>query len=267
MEYLYIVIIFCLGSAIGSFISVISVRYNTGLSFFKGRSFCFSCNFELKGRDLVPLFSYLFLRGSCRYCKSRIPKETFITEILMGGLTLVAYFMAQNFLFFLLLVFIFGSILLITVYDFKHSIIPDSFLGLLFLFSFIYLLILTPHAMFIILSLVAGLLISIPFALIFFLSHGAWIGFGDVKYIFVIGFFLGFSVGLSAVILSFWIGAIFAILLLFLQRLKLRLPFIKNNLTIRSEVPFGPFLSVGFVVSFLLSLDLFHINELLQFFN
>jgi prepilin signal peptidase PulO-like enzyme (type II secretory pathway) len=99
---------------------------------------------------------------------------------------------------------------------------------------------------------------------IFLISKGTWLGFGDVKYIAVIGFFLGFAQGLSAVILSFWIGAVFSLTALFLKKIVsgTNLPLLKNNLTIKSEIPFGPFLSLGIIVSFYLGLDLFHINEL-----
>jgi len=64
--------------------------------------------------------------------------------------------------------------------------------------------------------------------------------------------------------LAFWIGAAFSLSILFLKRLLpfKSLPMLKNNLTIKSEIPFGPFLSLGLILSFVLSLDLFQINEL-----
>ena len=85
------VIVFLFGAALGSFVAVVAGRFNTGLPFLKGRSFCFSCNSWLGGRDLVPVFSFLFLRGRCRYCGSKIPKETIVTELLMGTLSILAF--------------------------------------------------------------------------------------------------------------------------------------------------------------------------------
>jgi len=277
MQYVFGVIIFLFGAALGSFINVVVNRYNTGLSFFKGRSICFSCNEKLQTKDLVPIFSFLFLRGKCRYCHSKIPKETIIFELLMGVLSILAAFksgffaQAVGFNFswllatgYFLLMAILGNILLISIYDLRHFIIPDSFLlsfaglalvyHIIFGFSWFYIL--------------AGLILALPFLLIFLISKGTWFGFGDVKYILVLGFFLGFIQGLSAVVLSFWIGAVFSLGALFLKRFvpHLNLPLLKNNLTIKSEIPFGPFLSLGIIISFCLSLDLFQIHELFNIF-
>jgi len=277
MHYIFGAIIFLFGAALGSFLAVIAGRYNTGLSFFKGRSICFSCNAELQNKDLIPIFSFLFLKGRCRHCQSKIPKETLITEILMGALSVLAAFKSGLFpidtvinisllasVSYLLLTSVFSVILLISIYDLKHFIIPDSFLISFFILSFANILIFHQSVS---LSLLAGIILAVPFLLIFLISKGAWFGFGDVKYISVLGFFLGFSQGLSAVILSFWIGAAFSLLVLTMKKLipHISLLLIKNNLTIKSEIPFGPFLSIGIIISFYLSLDLFQIHELLTF--
>jgi len=288
MEYFYLGIIFLFGAALGSFVAVIVDRYNTGLPWSRGRSICFSCNIQLKREDLYPIFSFLFLKGRCRYCKSKIPRQTFFVEILMGVLSVLAslksglllvdfsilhnsYFIIQSHISlllatnYLLLTAIFATILLISVYDLKHFIIPDSFLVYFFIFSFIYSFSSILHnSYFIIQSFISGFILALPFLAIFLISKGRWLGFGDVKYIAVIGFLLGFIEGLSAVVLSFWIGAAFAILALFLKKIApyINLPLFKNNLTIKSEIPFGPFLSLGVIISLLLNLDLFKINEL-----
>ncbi|MFA6270588.1 MAG: prepilin peptidase [Candidatus Paceibacterota bacterium] len=286
MQYIFGVLIFFVGTALGSFIAVIADRYNTGLPWTKGRSICFSCDTELKNKDLFPLFSFLWLKGKCRYCQSKIPRETFFVEILMGALTVLAvfksgflgfdfsslilnsYFIIQ----FLLLTAIFGNILLISIYDLKHFIIPDVFLICFFVFAFIlnsYFIIHNSLSyFFIIQNLLSGLVLTLPFLLIFLISRGAWFGFGDVKYIAVLGFFLGLVQGLSAVVLAFWIGAVFAVLALVFKKITpyINLPLFKNNLTIKSEIPFGPFLSLGIIISFYLSLDLFYINEIFKFF-
>ena len=289
MEYVFGLIIFLFGAALGSFINVIADRFNTGLSPWKGRSFCFSCSTVLRRSDLVPLFSFLFLRGKCRYCRSKIPVSAFVVEILMGLLSLLAAYQAgifENFQFsifnfqffpsFLILTSIFATLLLITIYDLRHFIIPDTFLLIFLLFSFLY------NSHFVIFDssplsfarggvgggVVSGIFLALPFLLIFLISRGRWIGFGDIKYIAVIGFFLGFAEGLSAVIFSFWIGAAFSLLALVLRKIKphIYLPLMQNKLTIKSEIPFGPFLSLGTVLSFYFNADIFQINSLLQMF-
>jgi len=278
MLYFYLIFIFLFGTAIGSFITVIANRYNTGLPFFKGRSFCFSCNTQLRTKDLVPLFSFLSLKGKCRYCGSMIPNETLIIEILMGALSVLAALKSlelgvwslEAWISYLMLTAIFAIILLISIYDLKHFIIPDSFLVWFLVFSFLYIS-LPLSSQFLTLNfyhLLSGVLLALPFLLIFVGSRGRWLGFGDVKYILVLGFFLGFVEGLSAVILSFWIGAAFSLFAISLKYLKLHinLPLLKNNFTIKSEIPFGPFLSIGIIVSFYFSLDIFQIHELFNIF-
>ena len=150
MSYFFLTLIFLFGAGLGSFVAVIGSRYNTGLPWTKGRSICFSCNAQLKKGDLFPIFSFLFLKGRCRYCQSKIPIETFFVEILMGILAVLAFFKSgmsfENLSIFqsfnlLIILSIFSIILLISVYDLKHSIIPDSFLSVLFVFSFSYILI------------------------------------------------------------------------------------------------------------------------------
>ncbi|MEK7669445.1 MAG: prepilin peptidase [Patescibacteria group bacterium] len=281
MQYFFLTLIFLFGTGLGSFIMVIANRYNTGLPWIKSRSICFSCNTQLQRNDLVPIFSFLLLKGRCRYCQSKIPKETFFVEILMGILSVLAFIKSGFsisdfptlildasywllFIKYLLLTAIFAVILLISTYDIKHFIIPDSFLIAFFILSLFYALLLATSYWLLFVNLLAGLILVLPFLLIFLISKGQWLGFGDVKYIAVIGFLLGFVGGLSAVVLSFWIGAAFSLIALFLKKIThfINLPILKNNLTIKSEIPFGPFLSLGVIISFYLSLDLFHINEL-----
>ena len=283
MEYLYVAITFLFGAMIGSFVNVIADRYNTGLSFLKGRSFCFSCGNTLTKRDLFPIFSFLFLRGKCRHCKSKIPKSAFFVEVVMGFLSVLAvfksslldfsiiqnsYFIIPNFYgitltSYLILLSIFATILLLSVYDLRHFIIPDPFLVAFFVLALGYKF-LSPSFSQIGFDLIAGIILLLPFLIIFIVSKGRWIGFGDVKYIFFIGFFLGLSVGLSAVVLSFWIGAFVSLSILLFKKMGLLNRF--NNLTIKSEIPFGPFLSLGVIIGFWLEMDLFQIKTLLNVF-
>lgn len=258
-----IIIFFIFGACIGSFVNVVALRYGTGLSFFRGRSFCFSCNEKLGFIDLIPIFSFLFLRGKCRYCHSVIPKNLLFSEIIMGFLSVCAAYkvgflqtgLLTNFnvsfiLDYLSLVSLFAIVFLITIYDIKHLIIPDTFLIALLLSSFVYW-----FPLLVSLERVAsGVLLSLPFLLIFYISRGRWMGFGDIKYIALIGYMFGLYQGVSVVTLSFWIGALVSVIILSLQKIRDKRglhPYF-NKITIKSEIPFGPFLSVAiiFVVIF-----------------
>jgi len=183
MEYFWGILIFFFGAALGSFIMVIANRYNTGLSFLRGRSICFACNAELQKKDLIPIFSFLFLRGKCRYCQSKISKETIIVELLMGVLLVILAFqtgilgshsqsiMLINWFNFLILISIFATIALISIYDLKHFIIPDFFLVIFFILSILsnlYSVMLGSISIgYLFLNLCSGIILFIPFFLIF----------------------------------------------------------------------------------------------------
>jgi prepilin signal peptidase PulO-like enzyme (type II secretory pathway) len=83
MEFLVAAAFFVFGSIIGSFLNVLILRFNTGATF-GGRSKCFSCGRELRWYDLVPILSFLFLRGRCRFCKSKISLQYPTVELITG---------------------------------------------------------------------------------------------------------------------------------------------------------------------------------------
>lgn len=276
MESFWYLIFFFFGASIGSFVNVILDRYNTGLKFWKGKSFCFSCNTLLKRLHMFPVVSFLFLRGRCSNCGSRIPYESFVIESIMGILSVLVVFklgllnsdfswmLATN---YLLLISIFATIVLISFYDLRHMIIPDSFLIIFIILSFLYNLNFILHNSLLFFMgeyILSAILLALPFLIIFLLSRGEWIGFGDIKYIAVLGFFLGLIKGSSAVIVAFWVGAIFSVLLLLTPKVLGLLGLSKNTnkFKMNSAIPFGPFLSLGIVISFYLNIDILQIETI-----
>ena len=273
MELFWYLIFFSFGASVGSFLNVILDRYNTGLSFWGGKSFCFSCNYKLQKKDMFPIFSFLFLKGRCRNCGSRIPNESLFVELIMGILSVLLVYKISLFfsyislslvISYLLLVSIFGVIVLISFYDLRHMIIPDSFLIAFFFLSFLYTLILDAEYLLLIGNTISGIVLALPFLLIFILSKGRWMGFGDIKYIAVLGFFLGLVNGSSAIIIAFWVGAILSILLILVPKVLsiLGLSNIRNRFKMNSAIPFGPFLSLGITLSFYLNVDILQIQIL-----
>src|SRR3989338_8259411 len=133
-------IIFLFGLAVGSFLNSIVFRYNTGERVTKGRSRCFNCGKELSWAELIPVLSFLIQRGKCKNCSSKISWQYPAGEFLTGILFL-AFFIEWQKKFFdrpALLVFWFliaAFLILITLYDVKHKIIPDSFFYFAFGFS------------------------------------------------------------------------------------------------------------------------------------
>lgn len=252
-------IFFTFGLIIGSFLNVVIFRYNTKSSL-GGRSACMSCQKKLCWYELVPLVSFLTLSGRCLACKSKIDIQYPIVEFL-SGVVFVSLFLKFQDLFlthprmfffsFTYYALAFSLLLVIAVYDLRHKIIPDmlvfvfgvlSFLGL-FLFSFD---VFNPHLPSM-MSLLSGLLVAIPFALIWAVSRGTAMGLGDAKLVIGLGWLLGLSRVASGVVSAFWSGAVIGVLLLVFSK----------RYGMKSEIPFAPFLILGAFVSFLFNIELF----------
>ena len=147
------IIFFIFGLIIGSFLNVVIFRYNTHRSF-GGRSGCLTCQKKLSWYELVPVFSFLFLKGRCKGCQTRISIQYPIVEFITGVVFMLLFLKFQNIFFldtfgftitYAYYALIFSLLLVIAVYDLKHKIIPDtlalvigilSFLGLFFFVNF-----------------------------------------------------------------------------------------------------------------------------------
>ncbi len=265
MEIIIILFVFLFGLIIGSFLNVVIFRYNTGLGI-GGRSRCLSCGRRLGFLDLFPVASFVFFGGKCRTCKAKISWQYPLVELTCGLFFVLAYlkFGLSIELYFVLVSFF--LLLAIAVYDLKHKIIPD---GLVFAFIFVSILKMLERNYlggigfdFNFLDLFSGLILATPFALIFFLSGGKWMGFGDAKLALGIGWFLGLYSGLNATIISFWIGAVVSLGLLLIQKIFPKgfpLKFGGDKLTIKSEIPFAPFLILGMLLQIFYQFDFFHV--------
>lgn len=258
--YSELIILFILGTILGSFINALAFRHNTGKSMW-GRSGCITCGMALKSQDLVPVVSFLFLRGRCRGCGARISWQYPIVEVLGGVIAVLAYTQTNNPIHFTLSMGFFMVLLFIAVYDLRHTIIPDQFVVALVVSALLFHSISEtggfslpdPGYLF------SGIILALPLVLIWLLSKGRAMGLGDGKLMFAIGFFLGISQGASAFLLSFWIGAVVGILLLLSARTHKK----GRQVTMKSEVPFGPFLVLGAGIAYFFDVTFF---SLLSFF-
>jgi len=258
---------FILGTIIGSFLNVVILRFNTGRSI-NGRSGCMNCGNRLGALDMIPVLSWIFLRGKCRKCKSKISPQYPIVELCTGILFALLFVSVNPLLIFPKLAaisfgwnaIIFSILIVIFVYDLHHKIIPDvlsyTFAGLALVQTVLKLPIGEVLTMSTTLDLFSGVILFLPFFLLWFISSGKWIGLGDGKLALGIGWYLGFVSGLSAIILAFWIGAIFAIVLMLIDRLETR----SRKITMKTEIPFGPFMILAVWIQFFFNLDFFGIT-------
>jgi len=187
-------------------------------------------------------------------------------EVLTAGLFVLLWDIYQYDLLLFALNAIFMSLLIIVfVYDIRHMIIPDELVIWLTTMSVVlvgYVVLFGEQpSSYIYEHILAGILATGFFASFWFFSQGRWMGLGDAKLAFPLCMMLGLSGGFSAVVLSFWIGAVVSVTLMVLQYVlragKTHLPFLHSALRMKSEVPFAPFLVLGF-----LSVYLFHVDIL-----
>jgi leader peptidase (prepilin peptidase) / N-methyltransferase len=248
------VIAFGFGVIIGSFLNVYIYRFHTGKSL-AGSSHCLSCGNSLKWFELFPLLSYLGLRGRCRTCGCHIPGRYFLVELVTGLLFAATLLLTLDVPTLLFLWFILSVLVVITVYDLYHFIIPDSLTLALTaavtgLLGYEYWL--HPVSLEGVIIAVAAALGGAAFYLTLWLvSKGTWLGFGDVKLAFPLGLLVGPAAVFSFVVLSFWIGAAVSLLIIAYQkwqRGKAALPLTQKALTMKSAVPFAPFLVASSLV-------------------
>ena len=258
-----------LGISIGSFLNVLIDRIPQGKSPFKGRSYCDKCKKTLKWYDLIPLISYLYLKGKCRYCRAHISLYYPLVELVTGAMFIVTFayiyhlpltidrfsiFNSQFSIFFYYL-FILSSFIVIFFTDLKYGIIPDKIVYPSVVIFTIYHLSILPSAslragnfpfglaqggQFSIFNyLLSGIGAFIFFLVLFLITKGKGMGFGDVKLAFLLGLFLGFPKILAALYLAFLTGALIGSILIIWRKKKLK----------GGTIPFGPFLIIGTVLS------------------
>jgi leader peptidase (prepilin peptidase)/N-methyltransferase len=244
------------GLIIGSFLNVVILRH--GARTVGGRSGCLSCGAPLLWYDMVPVFSWLALAGRCRACGSRISAQYPLVEASTAVLFALVGLSGLSIPLKVIALIIMALLVLITAYDIRHTIIPDEwaygFAALAFISSSPFALT-QGGASGILMLLIAGPLCALPLFALWLVSGGRWMGLGDAKLSLGIGWLLGLASGISAIFLAFVIGAVISVcVLLPMQYLRqrfglgggagriTRLSGRGTGFTMKSEVPFGPFL-------------------------
>lgn len=239
------------GICIGSFLNVLIYRIPANISFAKGRSFCPACEHELKAVDLVPVVSFLFLKGKCRYCGNKISFRYPLIELLGGALALCSAF-RFGFTWQTAVVFAFSCILLVIAFiDIDTMEIPNGLVLALLVLALVSLLWFRDVPW---LSALIGLAeISLPMLLMNLIIKDSF-GGGDIKLCAACGLMLGWQQMLAAALIALITGGIYGGYLLIAKK--------KDR---KDHFAFGPFLSVGIIIALFAGNIL--INSYLSIFN
>lgn len=250
------IFIFIFGLMLGSFINVLIYRIPQGKSIVLPPSSCPACGSRLKPQDLIPVFSWIFLKGKCRYCSKPVSPRYMVVELLTAlSITGLYYRFGLSLAFF---AFMYLTVLLVAVMfiDFDLRIIPDELViagliggGILFIYNAFI------PGQFIfgdsnwwtpLLGMVSGSGILLTVATIgFFIYKDDAMGMGDVKLLAPIGIFLGWKLCLTGLFIAIIISGVISLFLIIL-RLKKR----------KDAIPFGPFIVIGTYLSILWGWDI-----------
>jgi len=248
-------IIFIFGLGIGSFLNVCIYRMPKEESIVKPRSYCPNCKRAILWYDNIPLLSYILLKGRCRFCKDKISFRYFLVELLTGFLFLFLfkhYGLGFDFVFYILFC---CGLIVATFVDISHRIIPDeiSLGGIVLGFILNTIKGVSKHSFLPIKDSLLGIFIGggiiyltgLSFDLIYFKllkkppidGETESMGFGDVKFLAMIGAFLGWQGCLLTFFIAPFLGAFYGLINLFLTK--------------KHTIPYGPFLSLGAFISML----------------
>lgn len=215
------ILLLAIGSIFASFANLVVLRTIRGESIVYPPSHCDSCGHKLKAVDLFPIISYIFLRGKCRYCKSKIPIESFMVEFILGIL-LVVIFDFSNIIGSILIFLGLMLALIIALIDLKTYDIYMNQVGILAIIGIIYRYMSIGFDIkffYIILGF------SISYLLIYLISKKG-IGDGDIYFYLALFLFVENDFIIWFFLISIWLGAIYGIFIFLKYRsLKIEVPF------------------------------------------
>ena len=200
------------------------------------RSSCASCKRQLKPFDLIPIFSFLFKRGRCSYCGSRIPFDIFLYEFFTASIIILYFVFKDNFVFVTLLhAYILILLIYISIEDIKYLQILDELFFLLLLLNIILLI-----NNFYFFDIFNFLFLILLFHILYYLSKGG-LGYGDIKVYCVLAINLNIFEGIYLLVFTFVYAGFFALLLLALKKVK------KGT-----KIPLVPFITLSYLTIILI---------------
>jgi len=273
----FLLAVFMLGAILGSFLNVVAVdsmncymkndlenkselafiiRQLTSKEFWKHlathRSSCDTCKTVLTPKELVPVVSYLWQKGTCRSCNTSFAPQHLYVELFAGAIFTGVFLTVFNaytvftpmFIAELAYMFVFfGLGIILLIFDYEHMIVPNMLVYpmLLLAFGAHMLGFASVPEISLFESVVSALVLAIPLFALWFFSKGRWMGMADSKIALVMGALLGMAMGLSAWVISFWLGAAIGLLLIALTNKKQQ----DGSIKMKSAIPFGPFMFIA----------------------
>ncbi len=254
-----VALLMLIGLALGSFTNALVWRVheqskkknakNKDFSILKGRSMCPSCHHTLSSLDLVPVFSWLLLKGHCRYCKKRISWQYPLVELVGAALFVVSYIFWPYELAGFGALSVFGVWLAIVitavalaVYDLRWMLLPNRLVYSLAGFGILFTLV-SVHSRdaAVLLSSVLGCIgYGGFFYILYQISGGKWIGGGDVRLGFVLGIILGWQKSILGLTLAAYLGT-----------LVIGILYLMGKYHRKMKLPFGPFLLAAMFLTML----------------
>lgn len=223
------IIVFLYGIVIGSFLNVLIYRVPKNENIAVVRSHCMNCGYQLEWFDLIPLFSWIALRGRCRVCREKISVQYPLVEALNGVLYLVVFHQYGLSVESLLYCLLFSALLALSVIDFRTFEIPVGFNYFILALGLIRVVTDWKNWATYVIGFLA---VSVFLYLLYWISNGSAIGGGDVKLMGACGLLIGWKLIILAFLLGCILGSVIHIL---------RMRITKEG----HMLAMGPYLSMG----------------------
>jgi len=242
MVVIFGIFFFLLGAMMGSFFNVIIYRLPKSISIVRPPSHCPGCGEKIEWKDNIPILSYLILNGKCSNCDFAIPITYLVVEAITAFLFLFSYLrFGVSFELFTFLIFI-SLLIPISFIDLQTTLIPDS----ISIAGIIIGLVLSVFRGLVLISIIGAAVGAVLILTIILVGKAIYkqdvMGYGDIKLAALIGAFVGWAGLLLTIMIGSFLGAIYGLI-----QTK------RGKLTMKSQIPFGPYLAIGGIISFLYS--------------
>ena len=245
MEVFILIFIFVIGTLLGSFYNVVGYRLPKGQSIVFPPSHCPNCNHRLGASELIPILSFIFLKGKCKHCRQKISAFYPVFEFLTGLLFVISYIIFGPTKEFLLAITFVSLLIIIVVSDYEFMIIEDSVLIFfsILLFAEIWWINGLTKALY---SLLNGILAFFTLWALKkfgdFLFKKESMGGGDIKLLFIFGMVLSYPIAILSIFLGSLIGLPISLIIMAKKKAHI--------------IPFGPFLALGAIILFFTQIDI-----------